>query len=133
MSVDLKTDRPLPTHPRIDYLLGMSSTDPVVLSHVAKYADGLRCMVILDSAHGADHVFRELEAYSGFVAKGCYMIVEDTNPDGYFLGPQDIVNNEGPAEAVKRWQPRNRGWLVDRDREKYGFTQNSGGYLRRIR
>lgn len=132
LSIDLEIDRPLPAHPRIDFLLGMSSTDPVVLSHVAKHAEDKRCMVILDSAHGAEHVLNELNLYSPFVAKGCYLIVEDTNPDGYFLGP-DTRDGQGPAEAVKAWQPRNRGFLVDLDREKYGFTQNPGGYLRRVR
>ena len=132
LSIDIATDRPLPEHPRIDYLLGMSSTDPAVLSHVAKHADEKRCMVILDSAHNADHVYAELDAYSKFVAKGCYLIVEDSNVDGYFLGAGDI-NGEGPAEAIKRWQPTNKGFVADKTREAMGFTQNPGGYLRRVR
>lgn len=133
LSIDLATDRPLPEHPRIDYLLGLSSTDEVVLSHVAKHADGKRCMVILDSAHNAAHVLDELKAYSPFVSKGCYLIVEDSNVDGYKLGVGDIIGAEGPAEAIKRFQPKNKGFLVDRSREAYGFTQNPDGFLRRIR
>ena len=132
LSVDIKTDRPLPSHPRLDYLLGMSSTAPEVISHVAKDADGKRCMVILDSAHNADHVEKEMTLYAPFVAKGCYLIVEDSNVDGYFLGAGDI-NGEGPAEAIKKWQPSNKGFEQDRSREQYGFTQQPGGYLRRVR
>lgn len=132
LSVDLKTDRPLPDHPRVEYLLGMSSTDPVVVSHVAKRAAKKRCMVILDSAHNKRHVLDELNAYHGFVAKGCYLIVEDSNVDGYFLGAGDI-NGEGPAEAIREWQPTNKGFDVDRGREQMGFSQNPGGFLRRVR
>ena len=132
LSIDLKTDRTLPPHPRIDYLLGMSSTSPEVVSHVAKDCDGKRVMVILDSAHNADHVEKEMTLYAPYVAKGCYLIVEDSNVDGYFLGAGDI-NGEGPAEAIKRWQPSNRGFEQDRTREAFGFTQNPGGFLRRVK
>lgn len=132
LSVDIASDRELPMHPRIDYLLGMSSIAPEVISHVAKDADGKRCMVILDSAHNKKHVLEEMDAYSAFVTKGCYMIVEDSNTDGYFLGAGDI-NGEGPAEALKEWQPVNKGFEVDKGRENMGFTQNPGGYLRRVR
>lgn len=132
LSIDLVTDRQLPVHPRIDYLLGMSSTAPEVISHVAKHAEGKRTMVVLDSAHNAKHVTEELNLYAPFVSKGCYLIVEDSNVDGYFLGAGDI-DGEGPAEALKRWQPVNKGFEVDRSRERYGFSQNPGGFLRRVR
>ena len=132
LSIDIVKDRQLPCHPRIDYLLGMSSTAPEVISHVAKDAEGKRCMVILDSAHNAKHVTDEMNLYAPFVAPGCYMIVEDSNVDGYFLGAADI-QGEGPAEAIKKWQPSNKGFEQDRSREQYGFTQNPGGFLRRVR
>lgn len=132
LSIDVAVNRQLPNHPRIDYLLGMSSTSPEVVSHVAKAADGKRTMVILDSAHNADHVSAELDLYAPMVSKGCYLIVEDTNADGYFLGVGDI-DGEGPAEAVKRFQPSNRGFEQDRARERMGFSQNPGGFLKRVR
>jgi cephalosporin hydroxylase len=133
LSVELVTDRPLPNHPRVDFLLGMSSTDPVVIEHVAKHADGKRTMVILDSAHNRKHVLREMELYHGFVSKGCYLIVEDTNVHGYASAPQDITEDGGPAEAVRDWQPRNKGFEVDRGPERLRMSFNPGGYLRRVR
>ncbi len=35
-------------------------------------------MVMLDSNHTHAHVARELELYSPFVTKGCYLVVLDT-------------------------------------------------------
>jgi len=132
ISIDLHQRVKFPEHPRIDYLIGLSSTDPVLLDHVRTLVDDARCMVVLDSAHNSRHVYNELRAYSPYVAKGCYLIVEDTNRDGYYLGAGDITDGEGPAEALKRWQPTNRGFVVDRRFEEWGFTQNPNGYLRRL-
>lgn len=134
VSVDIETDRDLPNHPRIDWLLGASSTDRSVVEHVGKLAAGKRCMVILDSLHTKEHVLREMDLYHRFVAKGCYMVVEDTNVHGYhYAAGHDLDRVGGPAEAVKAWQPRNKGFEVDRRPERLGMSQNPGGYLRRVR
>jgi cephalosporin hydroxylase len=134
LSIDLVKDRELPNHPRVDYLLGMSSTSPEVIEHVGKAADGKRCMVILDSAHNRKHVLREMQLYKRFVAKGCYMIVEDTNVHGYPYAIGDIEGeDDGPAEAVRDFQPTNNGYEVDRRFERLGMSQNPGGYLLRVR
>lgn len=134
VSIDLRPleemDVEFPEHDRIEFLPGVSSTDPVALSHVKQKAQGKRVMVILDSDHTKAHVLRELNLYSPLVAKGCYLIVEDTNPWSYMaLGHSEC----GPAEALKEWQPVNRGFEVDRHRERWVLTQNPGGYLRRVR
>ncbi len=134
LSIDIEKDRPLPNHPRIDWLLGASSTDPAVLAHVEKAADGKRCMVILDSLHTREHVLKEMKKYSRFVSKGCYMIVEDTNVHGYsYAVGHELDRVGGPAEAVKEFQPRNHGFEVDRRPERLGMSQNPSGYLRRVR
>jgi cephalosporin hydroxylase len=133
LSIDLRTDRPLPYHDRIDYFVGASSTSREAIEIVAKKASGNRCMVILDSAHNADHVFEEMNRYSPFVAKGCYLIVEDTNRDGYYMAVGDIKGGEGPAEAVKRFQPTNKGFEADNRFDAFGFSQNPGGTFKRVR
>ena len=61
------------------------------------------------------------------------MHVEDTNVDGYYLGKGDIGADGGPAEAVKEWQPSNKGFEVDRTYERFMMSQNPGGYLKRVR
>jgi cephalosporin hydroxylase len=130
ISIDIKPQQPLPEHDRIDWWIGLSSIDPLVLDNLRIEAYERRCMVILDSDHTKKHVLAELNAYHRFVSKGCYLIVEDTNTDGY---RQFLAKGDGPAEAVKEWQPANRGFTVDRDRERFGFSQNPDGYLRRVR
>jgi cephalosporin hydroxylase len=133
ISVDLATDKTLPYHDRVEFLAGVSSVSSEAISYVAKRAAGNRCMVILDSAHNADHVFSELSRYSPFVSKGCHLIVEDTNRDGYFLAVGDIEDGEGPLEAVKRFQPTNRGFERDERFDAWGFTQNPSGFFKRVR
>jgi len=133
LSIDLNRERELPEHPRVDFLVGASSTDPSVLEHAKGMADGRRTMVVLDSAHNRRHVLEELRLYAPLVTKGCYLIVEDTNVDGYYLGKGDIGADGGPAEAVKEWQPSNKGFEVDRTYERFMMSQNPGGYLKRVR
>ncbi len=73
-----------PTHNRLEFRVGLSSTDPKNVSYCKKLRG--RKMVILDSHHSKAHVLDEMNKYAPIVSPGCYMIVEDTNPDGYFLG-----------------------------------------------
>lgn len=133
ISIDIKQWGDLPDHPRVDFWTGKSSTDPDVIDMLHVEAHQQATMVILDSAHNYGHVTDELNRYAPLVTADCYLVVEDTNRDGYFLGRGDITGGDGPAEAVKAWQPSNRGFQVDRSRELFGFTQNPGGYLRRTR
>lgn len=133
LSVDINPDRELPEHPRVEFLLGKSSVDRDVISYVSAAAQGKRCMVVLDSAHNRKHVLAEMNAYSGLVAKGCYLIVEDTNVHGYPFGVGDIDDDGGPAEAVRDWQPTNKGFECDRSKERLRMSQNPGGFLLRVR
>lgn len=122
-----------PRHPKVEFLLGMSSIDPAVIEAVGKDAATRRTMVILDSDHSCDHVLQELRLYHRFVSKDCYLIVEDTNPAAYASMPAYGPRFAGPREAVKAWQPVNHGFEVDKTREKFLLTFHPGGYLRRVR
>ena len=136
ISIDLNVNPDLPDDDRITFLQGRSSIDKRVLEIVAERAHGKKTMVILDSDHSQEHVTRELNAYHGFVSHGCYLIVEDTNRDAYramFQMGQLPDDRCGPAEAVKRWQPQNKGFMVDERRERFLFSQNPGGYLKRVK
>ena len=132
VSIDLVYDPEFdyPNHPRLEFLLGMSSIDPAAVEQVAKRAKGKRTMVILDSDHSCDHVLQELRLYHKFVSTGCYLIVEDTNVNGYPVMP---LYGPGPMEAIKAWQPKNHGFEIDKDREKFLMTFHPFGYLRRVR
>jgi cephalosporin hydroxylase len=55
-----------------------SSIDPSVVEKVrSQIAPGERVMVLLDSCHTKEHVLAELEAYSGLVSPGSYIVAMD--------------------------------------------------------
>ncbi|MFT4038205.1 MAG: CmcI family methyltransferase [Thermomicrobiales bacterium] len=129
ISVDVKPPPPV-EHARITWLTG-SSVAPGIVAAVQQFvheqAEG-QVMVILDSDHRYDHVLREMVAYAPLVTSGSYMIVEDTNINGRPVRPEF---GPGPAEAVAAFLPDHPEFAVDPDCEKFLFTFNPGGYLRR--
>jgi cephalosporin hydroxylase len=114
-------------------LIQGSSTDPGVILQVSERAQGKRTMVVLDSNHSEGHVLSELEAYSPYVSKGCYLVVLDTIIEHL---PRDFF----PA---KPWGPGNNSktavdmFLRNCDRfvadhfidNKLQLTVAPGGYL----
>lgn len=114
-------------HPKVELIEG-SSTDPAVVAQLTERAAGRRVMVDLDADHTAEHVSRELELLAPLVSPGCYLIVEDT-----WIGRS--VRREwapGPADALDEWLREDRPFAIDRWRERFLLSHNSGGYLRRI-
>ncbi|HEX4478293.1 MAG TPA: CmcI family methyltransferase [Polyangiaceae bacterium] len=114
-------------HPRITLLEG-SSIDEAMVADVTRRCEGKRTMVILDSDHSEKHVSNELRAYSPLVTQGCYLIVEDTNVNGH---PAEPKHGPGPYEAVQKFLPTTRDFVVDRDCERLLVTFNPSGYLLR--
>jgi cephalosporin hydroxylase len=128
LSVDIKQELYLPRHPHIAYLKG-SSIDPTMIELIGKFADKLQpVMVILDSDHRAEHVYKELDIYSKFVTPGSYLIVEDSDANGHPILPR---HGPGPWEAVHDWLPNHPEFEIDKSREKFLLTMNPDGYLRR--
>ena len=74
---------------------------------------------------------QSLIAYAPFVSPGSYMIVEDTDVNGRPILPD---YGPGPAEAVEEFLslPEGRGFVVDHSREKFLFSANKGGYLKKV-
>lgn len=132
VSVDITYDPDFdyPKHPKVEFLLGKSSIDPEVVKLIQAEAHGHRTMVILDSNHACDHVLQEMRIYHRLVSQGCYMIVEDTNVNGY---PAMPLHGPGPMEAIKAFQPSNHGFEVDKTREKFLVSFHPSGYLKRVR
>jgi cephalosporin hydroxylase len=105
ISIDLEPAARLPQHDRISYVSGYSSTLPSVLRAVAQVAETHpRVMVVLDSDHSKRHVMAEMDAYAGFVTKGQFMVVEDTNINGRPV-PIDWRGGPGPGPACDEWCP----------------------------
>jgi cephalosporin hydroxylase len=130
ISIDISDKPGRPQHPRIQYLLG-SSTSPAILEQVrVAVQPGNRVMVILDSDHRKAHVLDELRAFERFVTPGCYLVVEDTNLNGHPVLPSF---GPGPTEAVREFLAENSSFSVDKSREKFRLTFNPSGYLKRIK
>lgn len=128
LSIDIQPpDFPSPLHPRLTLLKGHSG-HPETIKRVGEWAKGRQGFVILDSDHTKDHVLAELEAYWPWVARGNYLIVEDTNVNGHPVLPDF---GPGPWEAVQEWLPKHPGFRQDTDVEPY-LTFAPGGYLKRI-
>ena len=128
VSIDIVRRPEWPTHPRVTYLTG-SSTSPAVLEQVTeRAAKASRVMVILDSDHKKDHVLAELKAFSPLVSPGSYLIVEDTNINGHPVFPGF---GPGPSEAVDEFLAGTDRFVRDLARQRFFVTFNPGGYLRR--
>ncbi len=129
ITVDLDPQPNLPTHPRITYISGLSSTSPEAVSKVQEMIGaGAVVMVILDSDHSRDHVLDELRIYGKMVTPGQYVIVEDTNINGHPALPEF---GPGPMEAVDAYLKENDLFEIDSSREKFYMTFNPRGYLKR--
>lgn len=129
VSIDIRSadEVDLPTHPRVEFMTGVSSTAPDVVDYITGLAEGKRVMVILDSDHAKEHVVSELELYHGLVSPGCMLVVEDTNPLAYgAMGVQ-----AGPGDAIRKWKPELHGFERDKRWERWHFSFNPGGYWRR--
>ena len=129
LSIDIQPVRDdYPSHPRVTYLGGRSSTDPEVVGEVRERASGRPILVILDSDHSQKHVEAELAVYAPLVPVGSYVIVEDSN-----IGQirKDLM--PGPLEAVETFLAQTDEFVIDREREKFLITFNPSGYLRRVR
>jgi cephalosporin hydroxylase len=130
VTIDVSSSsRQRPEHPRIDYLRG-SSVSPEILERVQDAARSAeRVMVTLDSDHTKAHVLAELQEYSGFVTKGNYLVVEDTNVNGHPVEPDF---GPGPMEALEEFLQNDRNFVIDEEKEKFYLTFNPRGYLRRV-
>jgi cephalosporin hydroxylase len=116
------------TNPRIRLIEG-SSTDPKVVEQVRSILPAKRGMVVLDSDHKEEHVYREMLAYRDLVGSDHYLVVEDTNINGH---PVYKAYGKGPFEAVDRFLEEHPDFSRDDslwERNMFSFHQR--GWLKR--
>ncbi len=106
-----------------------SSTDPELVAELAERVRGKKVLVILDSDHRERHVYQELKAYGPMINKGSYLIVQDTNVNGHPVLPD---YGAGPMEALHRFLGETKDFEVDSSRERFLFTMNPIGFLKRV-
>jgi cephalosporin hydroxylase len=119
-------------------LIEASSTDADTVDRVrAIVGDTRDVMVVLDSNHAHDHVYKELLAYAPFIGKGHYLVcsdtvVEDIPPQTHRPRPWGPGNN--PQTALNQFLEENDAFAVDKTLEnKLLFTCNPRGYLIRVK
>ena len=121
-----------PMAKRIEMFEGSSITAEMI-EKVTRVAQGReRVMVILDSNHTHEHVFRELELYSPFVKKGSYCVVLDTVIEDI---PADSSRPWGkgnsPKSAVWEFLKKNQRFVIDKNTEaKLLVTVAPDGFLK---
>jgi cephalosporin hydroxylase len=130
ITIDIIKWPKLPKHRRINYILGSSVDEEILKKIKTQIRKNDKVLVILDSNHTAEYVLKELNVYSKFVTRGSYLIVEDTNVNGH---PVFKEHGPGPMEALNSFKKTNRKFISDKGREKYLFTFNPEGYLKKIR
>lgn len=128
VTVDIEDLPGKPTHPRIKFLLGSSTSDEILAKVKAEIKPFESVLVDLDSDHHMPHVLNEINRYSSLVTPGSYLIVEDTHFNNHPILPRF---GPGPMEAVQEFLKTHREFQVDPKREKFGMSFNRGGYLRR--
>lgn len=121
-------------HPRVTCLAG-SSTDPAVVDQVREIVGaGRNNFVILDSLHTKAHVLAEMEAYSGLLGPGNYLIVEDSNLNGHPILTEwyDLSQGGGPFEAIETFMQGRDDFAIDRAMEqRFLFSFAPSGYLQK--
>ena len=97
-----------------------SSTDLDISNHIKQIASNFnRVMVVLDSNHDHDHVYKELEIYAELVTKGCYLLVLDTVIDDLNTDPgRSWGPGKSPKSAVLKYmKDKEDGFVLDSDLE----------------
>ena len=91
------------------HLIEGSSVEDQVVNQVKNYVtQHKKIMVVLDSNHTHEHVLSELEIYSKFVTKDCFMLVLDTVIDDLNIDPERSWGpGSSPKSAVKEFMLKN--------------------------
>ena len=129
IGVDIEKVENRPTHERVTYLQGSSTSNDIVHNISEMIEPGQVVLVILDSDHNMPRVLKEMKIYSQFVTTGSYMIVEDSNINGHPIMPNW---GYGPFEAIHEFLRQNDSFRIDKDREKFYLSFNPDGYLKKI-
>lgn len=117
-------------------LIEGSSIDPATVAQVSSMVGDRRpVLVVLDSMHTGDHVLAELDAYSGLVDAGSYLVVQDTLIESVAEGlypDRPWSHGNSPATAVDQFLARpGARFVIDEEyASKLLFTSTPRGFLR---
>ena len=121
---------------RINLIKG-SSTDQNTISKIKKFTKNKRVLVILDSNHTDEHVYRELEIYSKMVNINSYIIVCDTIIN--YIKPnierkRDWGKKNNPLTAIQKFLKNNRKFEYSKYfNKKLLISCNFNGFIKRVK
>ncbi|MBH5320633.1 cephalosporin hydroxylase family protein [Paenibacillus sp. GSMTC-2017] len=115
---------------------GDSVSEEVYKQVVDIISDRKSVLIILDSNHTHEHVYKELEVYSPLVSESSYLVVLDTvvedMPD-HFFEDRPWKQGNSPKSAVRQFLEHNQQFAVDKSIEdKLLITVAPEGYLKRL-
>ncbi|MCP4673161.1 MAG: cephalosporin hydroxylase [Desulfobacula sp.] len=126
-----------PMFKRISMLEGSSTSDDLfdkVKEFTCQYD---KVLVVLDSNHTHDHVFKELQLYSTLVCKDSYLVVFDTIIEDM---PRDSFpdrswgKGNNPKTAVREFLENNDRFIIDKQIEnKLLITVSPDGFLKCVK
>ena len=125
-----------PLYKNIHTYEGTSIDEGIVSDIRERTRNAERRLVVLDSNHSYDHVFREMKLYSDLVTPGSYLVVMD----GLQKDMWDIPNgkkewvHDNPLRGIHDFLNDHTGeWEVDPTYTRLGVTSNPSGFLRRVK
>ena len=94
-------------------------------------------LVVLDSNHTEDHVYKELNMYSQFVSPNSYCVVFDSTIEDM---PEEMFSNRewgpgnNPRTAVDKFLKENSDFILDENvNNKPILTAAKGGFLKKLK
>ena len=122
---------------RIQWIDGSSIEENTIAKINKIIGDCKDVMVLLDSYHTHDHVYKELNIYSKLVGKGHYLICGDTVVEHQPVSnqrPREWGKGNNPQTALNQFMNNNDKFVINKEiSDKLLFTCNPGGYLKAIK
>lgn len=138
ISLPAETRRQISRHPLgKDIILyeGDSASAAIEKKVRQELNDEKNILVFIDSDHGYEHVFKELQIYSKFVPVGGYLCAFDTivkDLSDMSKGRKEWLT-DNPARAVTDFLKINDDFIIDKTRNRLLVTWAPDGFLKRIK
>lgn len=101
-----------------------------------KYNNLTPKIIVLDSNHSGEHVYRELQMYSQMLQSGDYIVTPDTVieffPAGYYAESRNWDKGDNPYSALMKFLTEDDSFEIDNNfSTKASITETPYGYIRK--
>jgi cephalosporin hydroxylase len=119
-------------------LLEGDSVSQTIVDQVADFTSGSKkALLVLDSDHSSDHVYKELTSYAPLLSAGSVVIVCDTLidelPPGTYQN-RTWSNGKGPLDAVQKFLDKNNDFepFMSDETRSLILTEIRDGIIRKV-